>query len=154
MALWHVVRGKLFPGLRISVDGQPVQGSVDDPQTWLLATRYVWFYYALSTVFMGIVSNDATDPSDRVIRNTVTVILGSMLALLGFLTKRIPLITTFLGSLWGVAEVITEITDALRNGSAPSSGIVQVAAAAIMIRGFVASLRLTALKRRQRLAAS
>jgi hypothetical protein len=93
-------------GFSISVDGKPVEKTLDDPQQRIKISSYAFFLFAAtSSIAVFVYAN----PDAKF----VAIILLLIFVAFGFLTKKIPIFTTALGSLYGVFDLFFYTVQAL-----------------------------------------
>ena len=137
-------------GLRILVDGKPVEGTVDDPAEKMKLASYALYFFA-GVYFLSV----ALRP-DYV---ALAAGGGVVALLLGVLTKKAPLLTTSLGSLFGIYEVVMYCKNygpvALET-TGSSMGFywflfwvsLRTGATIVLVQGFIAGWKLRSLKER------
>jgi hypothetical protein len=142
-----------FSGFRISVDGRPVEGTLDDPQTAITTARsalYLYAFFSLVTIFIGPLT--VADSDDKLYTVVAGVIFLLIFLLLGVSTNRFPIFTTLLGSLFGVADIFSNLV--YGSGTGRSSGFMFIVlvfrggATLAMIRGLIGAFRLRAFRKR------
>lgn len=125
------------------MDGTPVERTVDDSRVDAIrVARYVWFFYSLSFFASGLSNAPSNTPLGKAIAVSVAIFFATIFILLGLFTDRIPLVSTFLGSVIGLGDVIMNIASVLQGGTLQSTAIIYTFSAYYMIQGFIASIKL------------
>lgn len=134
-----------YSGLKVSVDGRPVEGTLDDPQSAIKTARQALFIlaaFALLTVVIGFVGSN----SDIALGSAMILLI---LVLLGLLANKVPLLSTLLGSLLGIFIVVGEFVSRIESGQSGAIVgflVVQGGLTVAIIRGFLGAIRLRSLK--------
>ncbi len=138
--------GIWFSGLRISVDGRPVEGTLDDPRTALRTARNALFLYAFVSLIGALISSD---PDERL----GGAILIPIFILSAIFAYKIPLLATLMGSAFGILDVSYFILSYGESGRHTGFGIVwflivRGGATLAMIRGLIAAVKLRSLRKK------
>lgn len=140
MLLWN-------SGFGIYVDGKPLEKTSSDPREALKYASYAFFLFAGISILTLLVSQT---PEEKFISLTLLPIL----VLFGFLTKKTPIFTTALGSVFGVYEVFFYVIQSFETEYVRQTGwflfwlLLRGGATLALIQGFIAGIKIRNLKRR------
>jgi len=142
--------GMLFwnSGFRIHVDGKPVEGTSADPQERIKVAACAFYLFAAIALFNVFVT---PNPDARV----EAIILLLIFVVFGFLTRKVPIFTTMLGSLFGIYEVSSYLAQAFQSGYVTQHTgwfifwfLLRGGATLALIQGLVAGIMLRLLKKK------
>jgi len=136
-------------GFSISVDGKPVEMTADDPRRAIKFASYAFYFFAVAvlfTILLSIFSQPA-----KIIWLIVILII---LIVLGISTPKMPILTTFIGSLYGIAEIFSHVIYMFEMSKGRFSPaqlfwlLFKVGATLALIQGFIAGIKLRFLRRK------
>jgi hypothetical protein len=142
--------GLLFwnSGFSIFVDDKPVEQTVGDPRQRVQIASFGLFFFALLSLFRLFASSNPIDRFESLIFLPVFVILG-------FLTKKFPILTATIGTLYGIKEVIIYLLQSFQsNYSTEHMGwfvfwlLLRGGATLVLVQGFIAGIQLRSLKKK------
>lgn len=142
-----------FSGFRISVDGKPVEKTYNDPGKQLKIASYAFFLYAVIILCLLTIYAFHPEPDPNI--KLEAIILLPIFIVFGFLTRKAPIFTTILGSLYGIFSVYFFVVDTFKSGYAEQHRglfiiffLVTSSITIALLQGFVAGIKLRSLKKK------
>ena len=143
MLLWN-------EGFNISVDGKPVEKSAGDPDQAIKLASFAFYLFAAIALFSIFIQ---PDPDARI----VSILLLPILVVFGLLTRKLPVFSTGLGSLYGSFDVLSYLVQSFE-AQYPTTHtgwfifwfLLRGGATFALIQGFLAGVRLRSLKKKFR----
>lgn len=136
-------------GLAVFVDEKPLQGTDADPLERIKIAYIGFIVYGVMSLFNIIIqpSNDA---------KIIAILLLIIFAICYFICPKYPIITTLIGSLWGISDSILFIFNSLSRsyaGEVPLTlwfifwSLIRIGATLALIQGLISSIKLRSLNR-------
>lgn len=143
MLLWNA-------GFNISVDGKPVEKTAGDPDQAIKLASFAFYLFAAIALLSIFIQPD-TDA------RIVSILLLPILVVLGLLTRKLPVLSTGLGSLYGLVDVLFYLVQSFE-AQYPTAHpgwfifwfLLRGGATLALIQGLLAGFRLRSLKKRFR----
>lgn len=133
-------------GFSISVDGKPIERSSGDPQKRVKIAAAAFYLLAGISLFSILLL-----PANAIVAGAI----GIVLILLGLSTKKLPVLTTGLGSLYGILDVFSYLVQAFQSNYATEHTVwflfwflLRGGATLALIQGFIAGIKLKSLKKK------
>ncbi len=134
-------------GLSVFIDDKPLEGSLSDPSVKIKISSYAFIVYAIMSLI-----NVVLQPSDNA--KIVALILLFIFITFFFITTKLPILTTALGSLWGITDSFLFIIQSLEtNYAIKSTGwfmfwtLIRIGATLALIQGLISGIKLRSLKK-------
>lgn len=135
-------------GFRIFIDDIPVERTSGDPHKRVRTSSYAFFYYAAIALINVFINPESGT-------QFMALIISLLLFGLGLLTKKIPILTTILGSIYGVFDIYFYVVQAAESGYASEHGVwfgfwilLRGSATLALIQGLIAGVKLKSLKKK------
>jgi len=134
-------------GFRIFIDGKPLEKTSSDPQIRIKVASFAFFLFAAIALLNVFIS---PEPNARYF----ALVLFPMLIILGLLTKKIPVFTTAIGSIYGIVDVFFYVVQTIESGYVIEAKgfflfwlLIRSGSTLALIQGIFAGVKLRSLKR-------
>ena len=135
-------------GLAVSIDEKPLQGTVADPLEKIKIASIGFIVYGVMSLFNIIIQ-----PSDDA--KILAILLLIIFAICYFICTKYPIITTLIGSLWGISDSILFIFNSLAQSYAGEGSLtlwfifwllIRIGVTLALIQGLISGIKLRSLK--------